>query len=196
MRDAKDTIIVDMHRQFLEALRQREQDIIRFLAILGPALAGFIWLLRDKNGHGEDIFFVGTVGVILLLLIGAIYAVALGYNYRYITLQMAKIDCKMKIRSYVLAAWPRKIEDFRKVYCDPPEIIKVFWISFLVVIAGVATTGIFFTNHCLYQCILILFGLVSLAVGLLLPFHYGCKLTRLCNREEEGKKNSDENSDA
>jgi hypothetical protein len=35
-----------MHKLLLEALRHREQEIVRYLAILGPALGGFVWLLH------------------------------------------------------------------------------------------------------------------------------------------------------
>jgi len=39
-------MLENMHKTFLEALRHREQEILRYIAILAPALAGFIWLLK------------------------------------------------------------------------------------------------------------------------------------------------------
>ncbi len=102
-------VLADMHKLFLEALRQREQDIIRYLAILGPSLAGYIWLLRNSHRIGYDVFAIGTVGIIFVLLIGAIYSLALGYNYRYITIQLAKLESKMGIGDFILDGWPRSV---------------------------------------------------------------------------------------
>lgn len=36
-----------IHKLLLEALRYREQEIFRYLAIPGPALGGFVWLLHS-----------------------------------------------------------------------------------------------------------------------------------------------------
>ena len=77
------TPLEGIHKQLLEALRHREQEIFHYLAILAPALGGFVWLLY--KGVNPFLFAVGTLGVLLLLLLGALYSLALGYNYRYIT---------------------------------------------------------------------------------------------------------------
>ena len=55
--------LLNMHKMFLEALRHREQEIVRFLAILGPALGGFIWLI-GKRQLNPDMFVTGTYGVL------------------------------------------------------------------------------------------------------------------------------------
>jgi hypothetical protein len=46
MDDAAD-VLKSMHGALLEALRHREQEIFSYLAILVPALAGFVWLLQQ-----------------------------------------------------------------------------------------------------------------------------------------------------
>ncbi|MCH7524888.1 MAG: hypothetical protein IIC74_07750 [Bacteroidetes bacterium] len=61
----------NMHKLLFKALRQREQEIIRYLAILGPALGGFIFMLYKKIDE-PIIFTVGTLGAMLLLLFGII----------------------------------------------------------------------------------------------------------------------------
>ena len=59
----------NMHKTFLEALRHREQEILRFMAILAPALGGFIWLLTldDCKDNNLYVFSIGTIGVLFLL---------------------------------------------------------------------------------------------------------------------------------
>ena len=90
--------------------------------------------------------------MLLVLLMGAFYSLALGYNYRYIILQLAKLEATdtlaLKSKDVVLAYWPRKVEDFEKgsrwgviPWCTPPDIIKVFWIAFLVCILGVTAVA-------------------------------------------------------
>src|SRR5260370_38671296 len=141
-----------MHGLLLEALRHREQELFSYLAILGPALGGFVWLLLKYRGAtSAGIFVVGAIGVQLLLLLGALYALTLGYNYRYITLELAKIEHELGIARSMLSGWPRSPEEFERRYrlrffsqprsggipwCTPPEVIKIFWQAFLVAIVG------------------------------------------------------------
>jgi len=142
--------LVNMHQTFLDALRHREQDILRFVAILGTALGGFIWLLGVEGMKEPARFVVGTYGVLLVLVVGAFYALALGYNYRYLILQVAKLesDANLGVRKSVLSYWSRKPEDFIPrcrwgiiPWSTPPGIIKVFWIAFLLSILGVTTAA-------------------------------------------------------
>jgi hypothetical protein len=105
----------NMHKTFLEALRHREQEILRFIAILAPALGGFIWLLilNDKKEVSLCVFSFGAIGVLFLLWVGAVYSLALGYNYRCITLQVAKLEATcLHIREFILKDWPRTRDDF------------------------------------------------------------------------------------
>ena len=95
------TVLGGMHRLFLEALRHREQEIFHYLAILGPALGGFGWILYNRIGRQVE-FAVGTIFVIALLLLGALYSLALGYNYRYIVLELAKLETVLKIKDAML----------------------------------------------------------------------------------------------
>jgi len=181
-----------MHRLLLEALRHREQEIVRYLAILGPALGGFVWLLLSATGN-VSVFVVGTVGVLFLLLIGVLYSLALGYNYRYITLELAKLEVALGIRRAMLEGWPRSPRDFRERYrllrvipwCTPPEVIKVFWGAFLVGIIGVTTAACLAKPETLVLWVVICSGGASLLIGLLYPIVLGLKLWRKCDDEPE-----------
>ena len=127
---AKESALQDMHKLFLEALRHREQEILHYLAFLGPAIGGFVWLLYVGANTGSasatqtgpqptlspGLFVVGASSVLLLLLLGAIYSLALGYNYRYITLQLAKLEAMLQITQYTLEAWPRSRRQFISRY--------------------------------------------------------------------------------
>jgi len=181
--EIQNMVLADMHKLFLEALRQREQDIMRYLAILGPALAGYIWLLSKIDDIDKTIVTIGIAGIIFVLLVGAVYSVALGYNYRYITMQLAKMESKMKIRPNILAAWPREVKDFRKIYCEPPEIIKVFWISFLTAIIGIGVATCFFEGFTITSCKIIPLSLFAFQVGFYSPIYYGRKLRKICKAE-------------
>src|SRR5207302_6804579 len=99
--------------------------------ILVPAVGGFVWLLR--SAPEKTLFVGGTVGTLLLLFLGAVYSLTLGYNYRYITLQLAKIEDLLAATDAMLEGWPKSPNDFLQKYkflglswCTPPEIIKVF----------------------------------------------------------------------
>jgi len=177
----------------MAALLQREKDIIQYLAILVPALGGFMWLLINFKPCQSDIFIYGTIGVLLLLLLGAVYALTLGYNFRYITLQLAKLESRLRIEGMMLVSWPRSPDDFARKcrigiipWCTPPEMIKVFWIAFVLGIAGVTVAACLFLyprvcESTVWQ--LAGTGTGALVVALLAPIHFGRKLRAACKKE-------------
>jgi len=203
----KQTALADMHRLLLDALRHREQEIFRYLAILGPALGGFVWLLHagsavEKKVEGAvqtvttnqldpRVFVVGAVSVLLLLLLGAVYSLALGYNYRYITLQLAKLESMLCIKDYMLKQWPTSPQKFLdryklfccKPWCTPPDIINVFWMAFLVGVGGVTLAACLYRPDALVLSIVIPVGTVAFFVGLLAPLRFGKKLHDACEKE-------------
>jgi len=144
-----------MHKALLEALRHREQDIMRYVVILVSALGGFAWLFQTDSAYRLHALVVGTYGVILVFLLGAFYALALGYNYRSLTFQLALLERRLKIQSVILAAWPgaadkagELVASIRKrtrwgviPWCTPPEIVKFFWLAFILGIVLVTPLG-------------------------------------------------------
>lgn len=196
----KDTLVEHMHTAYLDTLRHREQEIFRYLAILGPALGGFMWLFyKNVNTH---VFTIVTAGTILTMLLGAFYSVALGYHYRYIVLLLAKIEVMTNTNNFVLASWPRRPKKLIKTkraflwdipWCEPPEIINIFYWAFIIGIIGVTAVAWFYykpnPSNTTVPIWLIIGGSVSALVGYLVPsIWFGCKLRNKCNEEEkEGK---------
>jgi hypothetical protein len=180
-------ILEGMHKLLLKALRSREQEIFRYLAILGPALSGFFWLLHS----GKTLLTVGTIGVQLLLLLGATYSLTLGYNYRYIILELAKLEELLGVKDYMLVGWPRSKGEFLDRYkilcsipwCNPPEIIRVFWEAFLIGILFVTITAC--TSEYCNKSWVIPVGIASFLFGVFLPIGFGYKFRKLCNKEPD-----------
>ena len=189
----------NMHEAFLEALRHREQEIVRYLAILGPALGGFIWLMTYDGENKETVFVYGTIGVTVLLLVGALYALALGYNYRYITLELAKLESDrcLDIKDHMLKQWPRSPEEFAKrnrlwgiPYCLPPEIIKIFLGAFVAGIVGVTYGAFQFMRDQqasgadgTLAWSLVVIGCLCLVAAICAPAVFGCKIQKACRKE-------------
>ena len=160
----------NMHQSLLNALRQREADIIKFLAILGPALAGFVWLLI-KTKPADYAFVAGTIGVQAILAVGAIYAVALGYNFRSILFQMKRIEYSTGLSKYIINDWNtyytnQKDTRFvkQKVTGCPPEIIKVFWLAFLVILIVITGLACWHLRCHTYKWVTVCSFLVGLAI--------------------------------
>ena len=185
----KDEVLKNMHGAFLGALRQREQEIFSYLGILVPAVGGFIGLLvfhfNDKQGEWR--FFLATVGILLILSLGAAYSSALGYNYRYLTFQLAKIEHHCGAKVVILSAWPRSPKEFRDRYskfCTPPEIIKVFWLAFGVAILFVTISAI--ALKVTHLCVVVAVAtLLLLYTYVFLPIHFGHKLSKQCGKEPQ-----------
>lgn len=188
----------NMHQLLLEALRHREQAIIRFLVILGPALGGFVLLLQ--RDFIDKVYISGTIGVQILLLLGSVYSIALGYNYRYIIFQLAKIEAALRIASVMLVKWPRSLADFEKQYvkkdprCIPPEIIRVFWLIFNFGILGVTVTAYDARLEILELTLILFMGSISLWIAVWAPYYYGNKIKNSVLAEikaAEGKETVD-----
>lgn len=185
-------ILENLHKSFLDTLRKREQEVLAYIIILLPTLGGFAGLSRlDLTEENTKFaFVVGTVGVIFLLLVGALYSLALGYNFRCIALQIAKLESPkcFRIAQYILKTWAFKPERFCKKYCWLPEIIKVFWLAFVSAIFGVSVLSVF---NCYIQnvserwisWVIIFWGTFSLLLSLLSPIYYGNKLQNICKEE-------------
>lgn len=192
-------VIENMHQTFLEALRHREQEILQFIAFLAPALGGFIWLIKVylENTELKNAFVFGTVGVLLILTLGAVYAIAIGFNFRYITFQIAKIESKLEITDFMLKGWIRTTEawvyKYKNKKCYPPEIIKVFWLAFIIAELFVAITAgslLYVTQKhaCFDLCVIFLFIVVCFIISAFCsPSYYGGKLFALCLNEKEFK---------
>ncbi len=192
--------IENMHKIFLEALRHREQEILRFLAILAPALGGFIWLLKvySKDDAEPVVFIAGTLGVLFLLAIGAVYSLALGYNFRTIIRQLATLESEkcLNIDKYILSSWPRGTENFKKFlfkkmqkipWCSPPEIIRTFWWAFNIGIIGVTIVGCYMCPM-MGKLAIFLFGMTCIVTSMYFPYHYGKKTHEACDQEIENAK--------
>lgn len=182
----KTEILANYHKLLLEALRDREQEIFLYLAIMGPALGGFIWLLYEVENTKPQIVLTATIGIWLLFLLGALYSVALGYNYRYITLQLRKLEEELGIQDEILASWGKSFEESLNDYrifcgipwCGLPEVIKWYWFAFPTLILFTTSAAFYYTH----RYILIL-GIVPFILSLMSPICYGCKLHSICKEE-------------
>lgn len=179
------------HKILLETLRSHEQAILRYLSIYLSIWWGVFWVITSKPVTDKVVFNVGIIGVFLLFSLGAIYTLALGYSYRYLTFQLTKVEEKLGIREVTLAAWPKSVDDFLRRYkllgcipwCTPPEIIKVFWIAFLVGIFGANITPYFPLKRELNWIVVVISVCCLLLSCVVVPIIYGCKLKNVLEKE-------------
>ncbi len=197
---AESSITETMHGALLEALRHREQEIFSYLAILVPTLGGFLWLLLHRSasvGSGDLVLFAGTLGTLLLFFLGVGYSLTLGYNFRYVTFQLAKIEHHLEVEKVILQGWPRSPQAFKAryrlwgfTYCAPPEMIKIFWIAFLIGMLWVIVVYSSLGAGAPYREVVISVGAVFFLCGLFGPFWFGRKLERLFSKEGDDWKES------
>jgi len=196
------------HQLLLEALRHREQEVLKYLAIIGPVLVGFVWLIsKYPKEISIGAFCFGSIGLIFTLLLGACYCIALGYNYRVITFQIAKDEENIGVSKKALSAWPRGINQwidrtrlghylylpaswkdskiFDCPWCFPPEVISIFWYAFVIgiIYLTVAVSIILKDDTRTTTVVVAGFGLMCLGLSLLVPYLYGRKLRKVCEKE-------------
>ena len=186
-------------------MRNREQEVLRYLAILFTAFGGFGWLV-NKEKYDELTFIIGVIVIIFLLFLGASYSLALGYNFRYVTLQIAKFCAMLQIKDAFLVGWPRTKQEFLCRYklqsksqskqnqseskdipwCEPPELIKVFWWAFILGIAVISISGTVFEFSVIkFLFIIPIGGILIFLAWRILPKYYGGKLRILVEKEPD-----------
>ena len=201
---SENEIRVMRHQLFLEALRHREQEVFRYLAILGPALGGYVWLATK---YPKDIspatFCLAAIALQGLLLLGAWYSAALGYNYRCITLQLSKEEKSLSVADTVLKAWSDEPGGWgdrtmlghyfhwarrwpwlgNQAWCFPPELVSVFWWAFLMCNAFLTLATLLICDWGWPVVLTISCGAVAFLLSLIGPRHFGKKLRSVRDKE-------------
>ena len=147
--DCEHQALLNMQQQYLEALRSREKEALQYIVLLASSFGGFAWALKLLPLTEDNyIAFTGIIlAVLLILMLGAVYSLALGYNYRYLILQLRKVENALGVTRHILCYWNRPIACQSEIdeECGdkftPPEVIKQFWIAHLWGIALVSFIG-------------------------------------------------------
>jgi len=123
------------------------------------------------------------------------YSLALGYNFRSILLQLAKFENRLGIKPAMLRGWPKSLSSFNKYtcYCTPPEVILVFWWSFVFSIIGVCAAAIIVEPHLSVWLIVGAVGVSCFLCATLSPLCFGWKLKRLVCKEKNAEKDGEWN---
>jgi hypothetical protein len=187
-------LLINMHSLMMEALRHREQDIIRYLAILIPAFGGFLWILKDINEkYMDSIYIVAVIVVVVLLTMGGIYSLSISYNYRSVLFQKAKLEKMLGMKSFILCNWSRDPKDFKAKlphllfeclpYLPVPEIIRGPWQAFRIGIIVVVTAACFARPLLMPTNAVLIILLLSFSSLVWYQCKFGKKLLDLYNKE-------------
>jgi hypothetical protein len=219
-----------LHASLLEAMRSREQEILQFLAIIAPAVGGFVYLVYKLVNWEMSVFVfaLGVGGIVSVLFVGCNYCAALAYNYRTLVRQLVATQEVLGITDAIQGTWPRTPADCNgraqighafpwilalgkkvpclyalckrvvdKPWCDPPESVKVFWRSFLVVMAtlGLSMVVVWLTRpECFWQggvfCLgVLVWAMLCIGFSLRGPWRYGCRFAEHSNSQStEGEE--------
>jgi len=180
------------YNRLLEALRHREQEVLRFWAIVGPALAGYAWLLFGKEEPiqpGTEAYWMLTVATILLVFLGACYALAIGYHYRALREQLRKLEGQRFLDAqYVLAKWRTS---FKGNSCWPPEVVLVFFTASVLLMPLLALFSIVLalpTRQTAWPgpCLTVFAAASCMFLALwVIPRHYADKLKDIVAEEQK-----------
>lgn len=117
------------HKVLLEAMRARENEIVKFLGIMLPAVGGLAYLFAKQREILPEAFIVGIIIVQFLFCWGMNYALVLSYNYRCLQAQIKILESAANIDAAVLKKWqsfwlPAK---FRRKVHERYSIDKSWW---------------------------------------------------------------------
>ena len=190
----RDEALLNMQKLYLEALRSRENEVLQFIVIIASALGGFSWLLGGLvsgqphfSADALQLFIFGVLAILLLLSLGAMYTLALGYNYRSMLLQIRKLEEALKVNEVVLCSWSTA-----KCEYSLPEILKHFYTAYLLghLLVALSTAYIFRLHKLpvLAYFSLIMEVLVLSYLYVFLPNEYGIKIGKICTEGDFPEK--------
>lgn len=209
LKDTELQILAAYHKIILEAMRSREEAILKFLALFGLPITGYIWLLL--NYENPAIRIVGAaIGTVVLLMFGACYVLTLSYNYRY--LQVLTTRAERKLGAYNPPPYKEQLSDIFKDIMPKewdltitkvekwqlwnfglaPEMFKVMlWLSlFLICCVSITALYILFSqlqSECTRVLVSILSGLVATLIAFIIlgcvNNHYRDKIKQILPKE-------------
>ena len=139
----EDQAALDLHKIMLEAMRSREREILHFIGFFLPAIVGFFaigWLKGGESAVPAEILLPAvSVVTILILSFGALYALALSYNYRYIQLVTWSLQEHLGLAQFE-PDWKPKLFQCGNlgIFNFAPEIIRAQLLLFLALIIAAA----------------------------------------------------------
>ena len=166
-----------LYAKLLDALRHREQEIFRYLAIVAPAIGGLLGLSIYGHLLSDAWLVAAMLGLQLLAVLGGWYALALSYNYRYVLAQIRLLEDALGIEPFIAPPWSRPRGP--TAWCWPPEIMKVFWFAFVALAVVIALAACLAKPGALVivTSVVACWLFVSLQ-ALILPAYYGAKLSK------------------
>ncbi|TET39242.1 MAG: hypothetical protein E3J72_00945 [Planctomycetota bacterium] len=147
----QEEILREFYKILLESMRTREQALLRFLALFGAPIAGYIWILVHHNQTKSDInisnagLLAAALGTILIQILGAIYILALSYNFRSMQIACDKIEKEFNIVDKMPKGWRLTRERIGKwgLLDFAPEMFKVILFFPLFTIPAVCFTYVY-----------------------------------------------------
>ena len=179
----REEALLNMQKLYLEALRSRESEVLQFIVVLATGLGGFAWAMGKIITGGISLenhlaSFVAIIfSILLLLMLGAMHALALSYNYRSIILQLRKLEIALHVEEVVLDEW-------RNIECNmkPPEIIYQFYTAYIwgIMLVVLSSSYVMYAYNIIQSSIVVITSICI--VCMLLYFknvYYSNKITDL-----------------
>lgn len=193
----KHDLAESLHALFLESMETRYSDILRFLALIIPALTGFLFIVSQyESAQAWDkpisTFFFATVAVIASQLWGAAYALAMSYRYRYLQASVYRIEEARGIDLLIPHSFkpkPVKGACARLGLSIAPGILQIHVFFFLASIIGTTLAFCFLADWTWRSIATLCFGVFCAAtVYLLGAWHYPRKLAAILESLEQRKR--------
>jgi len=193
----KNSLAESLHRLFLESMETRYSDILRFLALIIPALSGFIYvasLYESAEASQKPIltFFFVTIAVTASQLWGAAYALAMSYRYRYLQASVYRIEEAYGIDPLIPHSFkPRPIKGFgaRLALSLAPGILQVHIFFFLAIMIGITLAFSILTDWTWHSIAVLCFGAFCVGLVYLMgSWHYPRKFASIIRSLEQRKQ--------
>jgi len=188
---------------FVQSMDTHYSEILKFLAILIPSLTAFFYVLNQyESAEFDSKLFMGFFFVTLIVMFiqawGAIYALAMGYRFRYLQATVSRIEQAFGVDYYMPASFKiKRITGIRQrlLLSIAPAILQVhvFFFILSIVVIGVAS---FMVIPYPYKAVVAVVGPVAiLFVFLMGAFYYPNKLNFILidsdqTRNEDGSEAS------
>ncbi|MCD6407869.1 hypothetical protein J7L87_02315, partial [bacterium] len=118
----KDNNLLQPYLVYLESIRSREENFIKFLGIILPAIGGIIYIF--KNPPCFQIALLSLILITLALLWAVFYSISNSYTQRYLQIELDILEKRLDIphpSEWSVTKWREKWKSlpwWRMILCD------------------------------------------------------------------------------
>jgi len=90
-------ILLKSYLSYLESLRRREENFLKFLSIVLPPIGGILYIFKNFYSFNIPLITISILIITIYLLWIILYIISSSYTYRYLQIQLCILEKELNI---------------------------------------------------------------------------------------------------